>query len=224
MGETEFDGVEFAGLGDAPAGEVARTLEETGTAVAGAHVDLDSLEGSLEETLGAYSGLGCETLVVPYLPPEQFEDPGSVREAARRLTAVAGVLDLWDVGLCYHNHDHEFVPLGDGPAFDALVEALDGGVGIELDVGWVRAAGHDPVAVLDRLDGRVPLVHLKDVDESGAPVEPGDGVVDLRACTRAARDAGAEWLVYEHDDPEDPVRSLSRGAEVLASLRDGSGG
>ncbi len=58
----------------------------------------------------------------------------------------------------YHNHDHEFVPLGDGTAFDALVDQTT--IGFEFDAGWAHAAGQDPVELIRRLDGRVPVVHL----------------------------------------------------------------
>lgn len=221
VAETAFEGVEFTGLGDAAVSEVAEALEETDTAVAGAHVGIDSLEAALDETRTRYALVGCDRLVVPRLDEVHFETEASVRAAARRLNDIAGTLAEWDVDLCYHNHDHEFACLETGPAFDVLVEAIDDEVGVELDVGWATAAGVDPVEVLDRLEGRVPLVHLKDVDADGAPVELGEGVVDLEACIAAAVDAGAEWMVYEHDDPVNPEGSLIHGANTLAALRDG---
>ncbi|WP_229380144.1 hypothetical protein [Haloterrigena salifodinae] len=54
----------------------------------------------------------------------------------------------------------------------------------------------------------------------GRPVELGDGEVDTDACAAAARDAGAEWLLYEHDEPSDPVASLGYGARALAERRE----
>ncbi len=52
----------------------------------------------------------------------------------------------------------------------------------------------------------------------GRPVEFSDGEVDINLCAAAARDAGAEWLIYKHDDPVDPIASLERGAQTLSKV------
>lgn len=36
--------------------------------------------------------------------------------------------------------------------------------------------------------------------------------------SQAARKAGADWLVYEHDFPSNPTISIERGAEALSLL------
>jgi sugar phosphate isomerase/epimerase len=218
VAETAFEGVEFAGFGETPPGEVADALADTGLDAAGAHVGVDALESDLDATRSTYREVGCDRLVVPHLPGEAFADEAAVRRTADRLTDLADRLGD-EFALCYHNHDHEFADLDGRTAFDALVAATGDRVGFEVDVGWVRAAGHDPVALLDRLAGRAPLVHLKDT-AGGRSVELGDGDVDVAACAAAARDADADWLVYEHDDPDDPAASLAHGAETLAALVD----
>jgi sugar phosphate isomerase/epimerase len=220
VGETEFDGVEFAGFGETSPREAADVLESVGLDAAGAHVGIDALEGDLDDVCETCAALGCERVVVPFLGEENFETQTAVRETAGRLSALATRLRDRGLELGYHNHDHEFVDFADDDrnAFELLIEATDDSLCIELDVGWATAAGHDPVALLERLEGRVPLVHIKDVAD-GRPVELGDGEVDVDACTAAAQRAGAEWLVYEHDDPEDPAASLEHGARTLSNGR-----
>ena len=91
--------------------------------------------------------------------------------------------------------------------------------GIELDVGWAAAGGGDPAAILAELGSRGSVVHFKDVDvETRTPVEIGEGDVDMQACADAARAADADWFIYEHDYPEDPVASIDHGAEFLRDL------
>lgn len=218
VAETDFDGVEFAGLGGTDPEQVAATLSKTGLGVAGAHVPIEELTENFEETVDTYRAVGCGTLVVPMLDAEQFQSVEALAETAQRLDDLARRLLAMDVRLCYHNHDFEFVSIDGEDAFDWLVaETHD--VGFELDVGWAKAAGRDPIALLEHLSGRVPLVHLKDVAvESSDPTELGDGDLNLAACAHAAECAGASWLVYEHDDPEDPEASLFHGAEMLESL------
>ncbi|WP_276272594.1 sugar phosphate isomerase/epimerase family protein [Haloarcula litorea] len=211
VADAGYDGVEFAGIEDPP--ETARLLSETGLVAAGAHVDADELRADPAAVDDELATLSVPYAVVPHLDDDHFADAAAVEETAAALDDLALELDR---PLLYHNHDHEFVPVGTETAFDRLIEATT--VGIELDVGWARAAGRDPVALLSSLDGRVPVVHLKDVTADGEPTSLGDGVVDLPAVVDAAREAGADWLVFEHDDPDDPVAELRAGSETMARL------
>jgi sugar phosphate isomerase/epimerase len=216
VGDAPFDGVEFAG---APDDDAPGALADARLSAAAAHVGIEELENRLPAVADACEAADCPTVVVPYLDAAAFESAAAVEETARRLTAVGDALADRGLRLAYHNHDHEFTDLGDDTGFELLVERLGDAVAIELDLGWALAAGQDPAALLSRI-GTVPLVHLKDVDaETATPVELGAGDLDVDGCAAAARDAGVEWLVCEHDDPSEPLTSLSRGAETLADLR-----
>lgn len=215
VGDTEFDGVEFAGLGDSDPEEVRGALDDAGLEAVAAHVGIEDIEADTEGVAETYQQLACGRIVVPYLDEVHFASEKDVADTARRLETLAAKLDDHGVSLGYHNHDHEFVDLDGESAFDLLAEETD--IDLELDVGWATAAGHDPASLLRHLRGRVPVVHLKDMS-GDTPVELGEGDVDSEACVEAAREAGTEWLVYEHDEPTDPEESLERGAETLAGL------
>jgi len=216
VGETRFEGVEFAGLGDSDPEEVREALDDADLDAAGAHVGIEEFEADPEAVVETYRKLDCDRLVVPYLDDAEFASETAVTDTARRLQTLAGRVDEAGASLGYHNHDHEFTDVGDDrTAFDLLADETD--FDLELDVGWATAAGRDPAGLLRDLRGRVPLVHLKDVADT-TPVELGEGDLDVEACVAAARDAGTEWLVYEHDRPTDPEESLEHGAERLAEL------
>ncbi|WP_132059607.1 sugar phosphate isomerase/epimerase family protein [Halorussus amylolyticus] len=215
VGETAFEAVEFAGLGDADPAEVRGAMDDAGLDAAAAHVGIEALEADLDSVVEAYRALDCDRIVVPWLDESHFTSTESVTQVARRLAELDARLDKRGVHLAYHNHDQEFAEVGDATAFERLADETD--IDFELDVGWAVAAGYDPTDLLASLRGRTPLVHLKDVADD-RPVELGTGDVDAEACVEAAREAGAEWLVYEHDDPDDPEASLEHGAETLAEL------
>jgi sugar phosphate isomerase/epimerase len=66
--------------------------------------------------------------------------------------------------------------------FDNLMARTDPElVKIELDVGWVAVAGHDPVAYMNRYAGRVIGCHLKDF-LAGAPLPDSGGIGTWRRC------------------------------------------
>jgi sugar phosphate isomerase/epimerase len=212
VADAGYEGVEFAGIGGADPEGVRERLDELGLAVAGAHVPCEELEEGFEATVERYRALGCARLVVPYLDEGAFGSLEAVDETARRLDALGERLADRGFELHYHNHDHEFVELEGTTGFEAFAERSS--VGLELDLGWIEAAGANPVGLLERYADRVSLVHCKDT-RSGTPVELGDGDLARGSCLDAARRTDVEWLVYEHDAPDDPVESLEAGARTL---------
>jgi sugar phosphate isomerase/epimerase len=215
VGETPFEGVEFAGLGDGSVEDLTTALDASGLAVAGAHVGLDDIEADPGAVAATYRELGCGTVTVPWLDPEVFESATAVGDAANRLTAAAAALAEEGLALDYHNHSQEFTDLDGGPALDRLLAEADG-VGVELDLGWAGAAGYDPLAVLERYADRIDVVHLKDYDAAaGETVVVGEGDLDVAAAVRAVREHGVDWLVYEAEENPDSYDTLAHAAEIV---------
>ena len=104
-------------------------------------------------------------------------------------------------------------------AVDLWSRIVASGLDLELDVGWLRVAGRDPVAELEQHAGRLLLVHAKDVRPEGdgwLDVVAGDGQLDFQAIARAAAAGGASHLVVELDTPsDDPVEDARRSLETL---------
>ncbi|WP_227379377.1 sugar phosphate isomerase/epimerase family protein [Haladaptatus halobius] len=224
VAEAGYDGVQFSGRHTPLEGDpekIAAVLKETGLDVTPAHVNMNDLQDHRKKMLSTYEMVGVEDVAVPYLPATNFESVAAVEETATYLADLSDELNKTGWGLHYHNHEHEFVDLGNGlTGFEALIDKTN--IGIELDVGWALYAGHDPIELIEEYGDRMELIHMKDVDTS-APRdkcfrEIGKGDVDMRGCAKAAREAGAEWLIYEHDDPNDPLASITNGVKYLNTL------
>ena len=86
-------------------------------------------------------------------------------DVARQLNDTGALLAREGIRLGYHNHNLEFVTFGHAQtAFDLLMAHTDPKlVDFELDVGWVLAAGQDPVDLLKRYRDRITQIHLKDL-------------------------------------------------------------
>ncbi len=215
VADAGYDGVELAGLPDDPAA-FADVLDDYGIACAGVHVSHERLDEDVNAVTDAVESLGCESVIIPYLDDAHFESVDTVESTALYLAEIAARLRADDCRLFYHNHAHEFVDVDSRTAFDRLIDLTPLSVNYELDVGWAREGGRDPVDLLSTLEGQCPLVHIKDVHlNDGCPAEIGEGDVDLAACIDAAVEAGTEWFIYEHDEPDDPFDSLRTGAEQL---------
>ena len=97
--------------------------------------------------------------------------------------------------------------LDDGRSLlDRLVDDADTRLFLELDLGWVWYAGVEPMALLERVGRRAPLVHVKDMRKEDGPVYVplGTGLVDYRRLGEVASQAGVEWLIVEQDEVEGP--------------------
>ena len=215
VGETPFDGVEFAGLGDATVDELNAALDTTALDTAGAHVGLDDLEANPTGVAETYRDLGCEAVAISWLDPEHFASVDAARTAGERLAAAADDLAAHGLDLHYHNHDQEFTDLDGNPAIDVLLDAADD-VGYQIDLGWVGAAGYDPLDVFETHADRIDLVHLKDYDATaGETVKVGEGDLDIAATIDAVRDADVDWLVYEAEEHPDSYATLDYAADIV---------
>jgi sugar phosphate isomerase/epimerase len=95
----------------------------------------------------------------------------------------------------------------------------------------VSVAGGDPVEFLQKMTGRVKLVHLKDKEQGTAVMykeavpktafkEVGSGVMDWPKILRAAEAAKVEHYFVEQDQtPGDPVESLRKSYGFLSKLK-----
>jgi sugar phosphate isomerase/epimerase len=208
VAEIGYAAVELAGRGDLSVQELSRLLADTHLRMAGSHIGLEALEADLPKIIEENLALGNRYIVVPYLAEERRRTADDYKRLAGTLNEVGGTLQASGLSLAYHNHDFEFQTMDNGQTGeDILLENTDPAlVKAEVDTYWVLKAGHDPVAFLNAHKGRVPLIHLKDMDpadESFAPV--GTGKLPLDALVAAAPEVGAEYLIVEQDVTKGPA-------------------
>ena len=148
--------------------------------------------------------------------------PATSKEALLRdaelYNAAGAALALDGIKLCYHNHEQEFRNRFDGVyALDILAYNTDPkALYFNIDVAWVAFGGEDPVRVLERLAGRVPAIHVKDLwdlSERCRFTAVGTGVVPIHASIRAAEATGVEWAIVE----QDTLRNLSALETITVS-------
>ena len=154
------------------------------------------------------------------------------------LGAVAKKLGMT---LLYHNHDFEFLKIDGKYALDILYDSVPADLlQTELDMCWVNVGGENPSEYLRKYTGRSPVVHLKDFAgsksenmyeligiEKKAEAAPqkfefrpvGSGKQDFPSILEAAKDAGAEWVVVEQDNPSMGLTPLECAAKSRAYLK-----
>lgn len=152
---------------------------------------------------------------------------------AERMNVVGAKAKALGLRFGYHNHSAEFLMYDGKLAWGELLRITDPSlVAFEMDIGWVAAAGVDPVEAL-RLSGkRVELLHIKDLatkertphklvaDETTTPI--GKGTIDWKGVFAAAGSHAAihSWFV-EQEAPfvQPPLVGLAESFAYLKSLR-----
>src|ERR1700722_16405239 len=120
-------------------------------------------EDDLARAIDQAKKWGFAYAVFPYLPPAERGGLDKIRVLTDKLNRAGEKCRAAGLSFCYHNHAFEFEPMEGTTGFQGMMERLGKNLGgFARACFWVSVAGHDPVELLKKLSGRVPLLHLKD--------------------------------------------------------------
>ena len=120
----------------------------------------------------------------------------------------------------YHNHDQEFKKVDGKLILNHLAESFaPDEMGFTLDTFWVTAGGGDPSYWLEKLSGRVPVIHLKDFAYGRKMAVVGEGNINFDRVFKCAEASGTKYMLVEQDDcnGESPFDCLARSYKYLKS-------
>ena len=212
LADLGFHGVEFAWkYGGMAPDELAAFLESAGLMCCGLHVQLDEL---LDPNHIVYDyALSCKS---PFITTSLCSRIAEWTALIPRVDQAAAVVRAKGLQFTYHNHWQEFARIDGVYAQNIMRDKTDPDkVHFELDLGWIRKGGEDPLAYWREYAGRVPQVHLRDYDvEKDEVCDVGAGFINIAAVTALAAETDTRWLIYEQDRyPVSPLASAKVCAE-----------
>ncbi|AVM44504.1 sugar phosphate isomerase/epimerase [Victivallales bacterium CCUG 44730] len=216
---TGYEAVQLSGaIAPMPEAELRRMLREEGMAAPTSHERAAELVGEPERVIDRLLALDCRHTACPY-PQRVPTGAGETVAFAEELNRAAEKFRRAGIVFAYHNHSIEFRRFGGRPMLEIIYEnapLVDG----EPDTFWIQKGGGDPAAWIERLSGRLRVLHVKDfgVNPSGEPVmmPVGSGNLDWKRIFAAAEAAGVEYYVVEHDgDCADPFESFAASMRFL---------
>ncbi len=223
--------VESAGTWGQSAEEHRAALDKADLVCRASHIGLDKLQGDAAAAFKEVKTLGARWVVCPWIPHDKVFGRENALKAAEAFNGVAKAAKGEGLRFAYHCHGYEFVPSAEGTLFDTLVGATDKDlVSYEIDVFWAKAGGGDPTKVVEKLSGRVPFLHVKDMkkglsfapgssgSEKDSNVVVGTGQVDWPSVLRAAVKAGTE-VYYIEDESPDPLAQIPESLRYLEGLK-----
>ncbi|WP_342566121.1 sugar phosphate isomerase/epimerase [Paenibacillus sp. FSL R7-0345] len=222
--EIGYKAVQVSGIGPIDPQLVKEYADENGLAICATHVPWNRMVNDLETLAAEHKLWNCKYIGLGSLPAEYQTSQEGYRSFVRQATDIARTLkEKHGLQFIYHNHDFEFERFDGVTGMDVLINESDAEVlGFELDLYWVQAGGGSPVNWVRKVEGRMQVVHLKDmaiVERKPTFAEIGEGNMNYPDIIEACRETGVEWYVVEQDVcRRDPFESLAISLNYLKKL------
>ena len=230
--------VEAAGFYNRSASDVKQTMQKAGLKCVSSHHPYGDLRKKFDELLAFNKEIGVQYLICSSPGPKDptpgpdgkvkamtLDDWKWIAEEFNKLgekTHAAGIT------FGYHNHVHEFDNLDGGVPYAELLRITDPKkVTLELDCGWAKVAGHDPVQLMRDHPNRFSMLHVKDFKLPAAPgteakvTELGMGTIDYKPIfAQAAKTQKIKHAFVEQEAFDMPyMQSLKVDADYMRNLK-----
>ncbi|WP_339315267.1 sugar phosphate isomerase/epimerase [Paenibacillus sp. FSL R10-2734] len=218
-----YEAIQISAIGPIDPKLVKEYADEAGLVICATHVSWDRLLNDLEALAAEHKLWNCKYIGLGGLPEEFRTGVESYRKFAKLISRIALTLkEQHGLQFVYHNHDFEFERFDGITGMEVLLTETDPAVGFLLDLYWVQAGGASPVEWIRKVEGRMQVVHLKDmaiIDRQQVFAEIGQGNMNYAEIIATCRETGMEWYVVEQDVcRRDPFESLEISLRYLLSL------
>jgi sugar phosphate isomerase/epimerase len=238
--EAGFLEVESASLPKKPVTEIRKALDKAGLKCVSTHRSFVDVTRDLDATTEFEKVIGVSYIICPgpgrRNPPDPGTRPGQLtiddwKYNAEEFNKTGEKLKQAGITFGYHNHWTEFVPVDGKVPYEELLRLCEPDkMTFEMDCGWVKVAGQDPVALMKRYPHRFSMLHVKDfhlppnisyaTHEDAKVTELGRGSIDYRPIfAQASKNQKITHAFVEQEAFDMPWQeSLKVDADYLKSL------
>ena len=227
--EIGYTAVQVSGIGKIPHVEVKQMADDNGLTICNTHVGFGALQEDITAVIEQHRLWECRHVAVGSMPPVYRETgEAGFHCFAADANKIGAQLHAAGLTLSYHNHSFEFTRFGEQTGLDIIYNETDPRYfQAEIDTYWIQYGGGDPTAWIARMNGRMPVIHLKDMAIAAGSnlvgtqmmAEVGQGNLDWPAILAACAEAGVEWYAVELDTClRDPFESLAMSYRYLQGM------
>lgn len=199
---------------------IGTLAKEVGLDVVGSATSVDEIFDNFDAAVKAHKSIGAFDIGVS----SSFKSVDEVREFINKANALADRLSEYGLSFSYHNHSHEFVTLENGKcAYDMLIDGIKSKNAYFMpDTYWIQHGGADVRYYIDKLKGRIKILHLKDAKMTSNGMtfaEIGNGNLWWEGILESAARSGVQYYVVEQDKCDGaPIDSVKISAEYLKKI------
>lgn len=141
---------------------------------------------------------------------------------SENLNALKEKFDHDGIVLGHHNHHYEFLRYEGKSVLEIMAEHYRGE--FVLDTYWTARGGGNHLVILEKLKGRVSIMHLRDYkikfskfDLLGTDTEAGSGNLPFTEILKKAEECGVKYGMIEQST-KTPMDSVTNSLNFLKSL------
>lgn len=216
-----YKSVQVSGVGAIPEADLVKICDDLDLTICATHEGGDNIVNKIGEVITRLKKLKTKHTAYPF-PHVAIDSVPNVKNLAKALNKSGKAMHEEGLVLSYHNHNHEFVKVGGKRVIDILIaETNPKYLNFEIDTYWAHLGGCENTELLSHLQGRVPLIHLKDyqtVPKENKPFfcEIGNGNLPFERIIPTAEKAGTKWFIVEQDScPASPFDSLAQSFKYI---------
>lgn len=238
--EAGFLEVESASLPKKSAAEIRSALDHAGLKCVSSHCSFVDVTKNLEATTDFQKTIGVSYIICP--GPGRRNPPAGGAKAgpltvddwkynAEEFNKTGETLKKAGISFGYHNHWVEFRPVDGKIPYEVLLSNCEPDkTTFEMDLGWVKVAGQDPITLMKRYPNRFSMFHVKDFHlpssisyataEDAKVTELGRGSIDYRPIfAQAAKNQKITHAFVEQEEFDIPWKeSLKVDSDYMQKL------
>jgi len=214
-----YDQAQTAGCA-IPYADFGRIAREEGIEIVGTHDNYGLMLDDPETAMENHRLLGTVNMGVGGMPHDAFASLEGLKTHIANMQKITETVAPHGFKFTYHNHSYEFKKFGGKTILEILMEELDPkNTSFVFDTYWAQHGGADVRMWMEKLAGRIDILHLKDMAVEGNNpyiTEIGNGNLHWESILRTAEDIGVKYCIVEQDTwPGDPFDSAAQSAAYL---------
>jgi len=215
-----YNAVQLSGAGPIDPGRLKDITDNLGLKICATHISYDRLKNDTEAVIREHKLWDCKYVGLGAMPQEYRTSKEGFLKFIGEFNEIAKIIADNGLKFIYHNHKFEFEKFDGVTGMNIIFNSTDPEVfGLEIDTYWVQAGGANPVDWIRKVEGRMDIVHFKDMailKDQQIFAEIGEGNLDWPSIIKACRETGVKWYAIEQDKClRDPFESLEISLKYL---------
>ena len=202
-----------------------KAKEQFGIEVVSAQIKPHILADEFDKCLKFLNETECKIAIISVLPTECIiGNDEKLAAFCKWASELAKKYKEHGIQLCYHHHDFEFIRSGAGTRFDVILDNMSEDMHFVIDTYWTTKAGINVERLLERLNGRVRGVHLRDyalyrkfIGRNPSNYALGDGVLDFNRIIDTAKACGVDYGAIEQNTKH-PYSEIARSVAHVEKI------
>lgn len=217
--EMGLETVQVSGMCTISAKVLNLITEDIGINICCTHSPFDRIQNDLDNLAKEHLTYGAKVIGVGMMPKKYRKNNFKrLTEFIDIINDASQKLKKYDMKIAYHNHAFEFKTKNNKCVYDILIDDTHKEIEFILDTYWLRVVNVSIIYYLEKLAGRVSILHLKDYKKwMGLPLmcEIGSGELPFKDILAVAENNGVRYALIEQDFSLNPYNSLEKSVKYL---------